>query len=59
MRKGEKLFRFLETKMDEYVSSNHLSPWGNEAIEMAHALSYLNDKMSDEEFDKIVLEQSD
>jgi hypothetical protein len=52
MRKGEKLYKFLETKIDEYVSSPMLSPSSNTAEELFSALYYLKN-MSNEEFDEI------
>ena len=53
MKKGEKLYKFLESKIDEYVSSPSLSPSSNTAEELFSALCYLKN-MKDDEFDEIV-----
>jgi hypothetical protein len=63
MRKGEKLFKFLESKSEEWSNNNndvlsYMSPSSIYGKELSHALDYLND-MSDEEFDEIISSGND
>lgn len=54
MRKGEKLFNYLMSKMENIEGGDpSLSPTGNDARDLWFVLQYL-EKMSDKVFNKIV-----
>lgn len=56
MRKGEKLYNFLNNKMNERPEQEHhktMSPSAIAAEEYAYSFAYL-EQMTDEEFNKIV-----